>query len=138
MRFSENFAPAIGTIAEHQILLAKNGYVYYGKMGSAISKKNKELILAEDHPRILLIHSGGTKRYWAYISEITSSRPKANEFPSYYYAKADLFKTWFRITKIEEAPGNIMSTCIVASSGSSLTEASRYSMSPYFVIDCEE
>lgn len=138
LRFSENFAPDTGTIAEHKKLIDKNGYVYYGKMGNTVSLKNRELILAEETPKILLIHSGGTKRYWAYIDKIITERPNFDEFPSYYHEMSDKFKTWFRIIEIEDAPRNVMSLCKVASSGALLGEVSKHSMSPYFVIDCEE
>ena len=47
-------------------------------------------------------------------------------------------KTWFRITKIEDAPSNIMANCVVSSSGALLTEASKHSMSPYFKIEVKE
>ena len=138
LRFSENFAPKDGTIAEHQKLIDKNGYVYYGKMGSSVSERNIRLILSQETPKILLIHSGGIKRYWAYIDKVVKEQPKKNELPDYYYDIADKFKTWFRIVRIEEAPRNVMSLCKVVSSGAILGEASKHSMSPYFIIDCED
>ncbi|MGN0496309.1 MAG: hypothetical protein ACI4GW_08815 [Lachnospiraceae bacterium] len=138
LRFSENFAPEDGTISEHQKLIDVNGYVYYGKMGSAVSEKNINLILSQEAPKILLIHSCGIKRYWAYIDKISREQPMKNEFPDYYHDIADKFKTWFRIIRIEEVPKNIMARCKVTSSGAILGEASKHSMSPYFVIDCEE
>lgn len=138
LRFSENFAPADGTIAEHQKIIEKKGYTFYGKMGSSVSKKNIELVLSEESPIILLIHSGGIKRYWSYIDKITNEEPDLADFPEYYHEIADKFKTWFRIIKIEEAPRNVLSLCTVASSGAILSEVSKHSMSPYFVIDCEE
>ena len=138
LRFSENFAPQEGTIAEHQKIINSQGYVFYGKMGSAVSKKNQELILMEANPKILLIHSGGQKRYWAHIDKIANETPDYKDFPAYYHNISDKFKTWFRVIKFAEAPKNILSLCIVASSGAVLSEASKHSMSPYFVIDCEE
>ena len=138
LRFSENFSPEDGTIKEHQKIIDKIGYVYYGKMGSSVSDKNIELVLSQDVPKILLIHSGGSKRYWAFIDRISKEQPNKDEFPEYYQDISDKFKTWFRIIRFEEAPKNIMSICKVSSSGAVLGEASKHSMSPYFVIDCEE
>ena len=37
LRSSNNFAPAAGTIAEHQAVLDSIGYVWYGKLGAAVS-----------------------------------------------------------------------------------------------------
>lgn len=138
LRFSENFSPEAGTIAEHQKIIDKLGYVYYGKMGSSVSDKNINLILSQEKPKILLIHSGGIKRYWAYIDKIIKDKPDFSEFPQYYHESSDNFKTWFRVVEFEEAPKNIMSMCKVVSSGAILGEASKHSMSPYFIIDCEE
>ncbi len=138
MRFSENFAPVDGTIGEHQKIIDKMGYVYYGKMGNPVSDKNIHLILDQENPRILLIHSGGNRRYWAYIDQIIKSTPPLELFPAYYHDIADKFKTWFRIRRFEIAPNNIMSQCVVASSGATLSESSKHSMSPYFVIEFKE
>lgn len=138
LRFSENFAPEDGTIAEHQKVLDKIGYVYYGKMGNSVSEKNINLILSQEVPKILLIHSGGIKRYWAYIDKIIKEQPQKTEFPEYYHGISDKFKIWFRVIKFEEALKNIMGLCKVVSSGAVLGEASKHSMSPYFLIDCEE
>ncbi len=135
LRFSEKFAPSNGTIAEHQKILDSQGYVFYGKMGNTVSQKNQELILKEANPRILLIQSGGQKNYWAYIDKIVNDTPDYKDFPSYYHDISDKFKIWFRVIKFEEAPKNILTLCTVTSSGAVLSEASRYSMSPYFVID---
>lgn len=138
MRFSENFAPKDGTIAEHQKIIDKKGYVFYGKMGNCVAQKNKELVLSEKTPKVLLIHSGGVKRYWAYIDGIINETPKKDEFPSYYHDISEKFRTWFRVIRFEEAPRNVLSHCTVASSGAILGEVSKHSMSPYFVIDCED
>ena len=32
LRFGEHFSPACGTIAAHQEIIDKSGYVWYGKM----------------------------------------------------------------------------------------------------------
>ncbi|MDZ5503310.1 hypothetical protein, partial [Enterococcus cecorum] len=47
------------------------------------------------------------------------------------------FKTWFKVTKIKEASKEILKSCTVASSARSLSEVSRSSMSPYFIINVE-
>lgn len=135
LRFFEKFAPVDGTIAEHQKLIDKNGYVYYGKMGNPVADKNINILMKQNEIPLLLIHSGRTDRYWAYVDKIVKERPNFDEFPEYYHDIAEKFKTWFRIRKIEEAPKNVMSQCKVASSGATLGEASKHSMSPYFIIE---
>lgn len=47
LRFSEKFAPPEGTIAAHQALIDEKGYVWYGKLGSALSAKTVALIIEQ-------------------------------------------------------------------------------------------
>lgn len=138
LRFFEKFAPSDGTIAEHKKIIQKKGYVYYGKMGSAVSDKNISMLMKQGRMKLLLIHSGKTERYWAEVDKIIKERPKDDEFPEYYHDLSENFKTWFRVVKIEEAQRDIMSKCKVISSGATLGEASKHSMSPYFIIEFEE
>ena len=134
LRFTNNFAPECGTIKAHEEIINKKGYAWYGKMGAAVSKKAAEMVMANKKPRFLLIHSGYPERYWVYVEEISNNTPEPSEFPSYYADKADRIGTWFKVTKFENANSDIMSKCSVLSSGASLSEASKHSMSPYFMI----
>ena len=104
-------------------------------MGNPVSDKNIQMLMGQDEIKVLLIHSGKADRYWATVEKIVKKQPQYDEFPSYYHNIADKFKTWFKIVKIEEAPKNVMSKCKVASSGATLGEASKHSMSPYFIIE---
>lgn len=137
LRFADTFAPVEGTIQAHQNLINELGYVWYGKLGSAVSRKAANKILSNEAPRILLIHSGKAGRYWAYISRIQYYIPPKQEIPPYYRENASSFKTWFKVTKIKEASKEILKSCTVASSARSLSEVSRSSMSPYFIINVE-
>lgn len=138
LRFGEHFAPECGTIAAHQKVIDQLGYVWYGKMGSPVSTRIIEELKTQDNMRILLIHSGKTNRYWAHISEITKETPHLNEIPDYYRDLTEKFKTWFKVTSFEQAPKDIMSKCYVVSSGKNLGDASKHSMSPFFIIIYKE
>ena len=138
LRFSNNFAPDIGTIAAHNAMIKENGFVWYGKLGSRISQKTVEVIMENENPKILLIHSGAPQRYWAFVDKVQNDIPEVTFIPSYYRDQAGIFKSWFRVIRFEEAPKNILSQCFVASSGAPLSNASRHSMSPYFIINYEE
>ena len=94
--------------------------------------------MENENPRILLIHSGKTGRYWAYIKKLQYDIPTKSEIPEYYRDNAGIFKTWFRVVKIEEAPKSVLGNCVVASSQRPLSEVSKSSMSPYFIINVEE
>lgn len=138
LRFANNFAPKDGTIAEHEKIIAALGFVWYGKLGSSVSQTVANEILSNDNPKILLIHSGSVERYWAYIVDIQHEIPDCEGIPYYYRYNAKNFKTWFKIVRIEPAAKDVLSKCIVASSQRRLSEASRRSMSPYFIIYTEE
>lgn len=134
LRFSNNFAPDIGTIEAHNEVIQEKGYVWYGKLGNRIATSMFDEILKNDEPRILLIHSGAPDRYWAYVDKIQHDIPEIDDIPAYYRDEAGRFKTWFRVIKFEDAPRDVMSRCTVASSGQELGIASKHSMSPYFKI----
>ncbi|MDO4182728.1 MAG: hypothetical protein Q4E12_03870 [Coriobacteriia bacterium] len=138
LRFAENFAPPCGTIAAHEDVIAELGFVWYGKLGSPVSARVAEGILAEGDSKILLIHSGGTDRWWAHVVAITRETPPKEGIPAYYRDDAADFSCWFKVARFERADPRVMSKCYVASSGKVLTEASRHSMSPYFIIDVKE
>lgn len=135
LRFADNFAPKSGTIAEHQKIIDLNGYVWYGKMGSALSGSIIEEILKLEEPKFLLINSGKFDRYWMYVEDIKKECPEPQYIPEYYRNQTERFKCWFKITKIELAQKDVMAHCFVTSSGNSLSEASKHSMSPYFKIE---
>ena len=135
LRFSDNFAPSAGTIAEHRKCIDSKGYVWYGKMGPAVAVKVCKEILENEEPRILLIHSGKSARYWAFIDKISRETPELEGIPDYYRCQVELFHTWFRVIRIVEAEKGVMSSCKVSSSGALLSTTSRSSMSPYFIIE---
>lgn len=138
LRFTDKFSPKQGTIKAHEELIDRNGFVWYGKLGNAISDKNIAMIMNNENPKFLLIHSGKTERYWVYILEISKNIPPLEEIPQYYRNVASDFKVWFKVTKFELAEKDVVSKCIVVSSGESLSLVSKYSMSPYFIIDYDE
>ncbi len=138
LRFADNIAPPEGTVAEHEKIIDKLGYVWYGKFGARVSNNNKSLILASEDKRILLIHSGTTKRYWLHLEDISYETPELTAIPEYYRDIAGTIKTWFKVTKFEKAEKGVMAKCTVASSGSPLSDVSKHSMSPYYIIDYDE
>lgn len=138
LRFGETFSPESGTIAAHQRIIDDLGYVWYGKLGGAVSSRiRKELMQCHD-PKFLLIKSGKFERYWVHFVAVSTEKPPMSEYPAYYSDKTESMKTWFKVTSFELAPKDIMSHCFVASSGKSLSEASRFCMNPYFIIEYRE
>lgn len=138
LRFGETFSPECGTIAAHQRIIDDKGYVWYGKLGTAVSGRIIEELMQNTDPKLLLIKSGKYERYWVHFNTVSTERPPACEYPDYYSDKAEAMKTWFKVTSFELAPKNILSHCSVISSGKPLSEVSSHSMSPYFIIEYRE
>ena len=137
LRFSDNFAPAEGTIQAHIDVITKYGYVWYGKLGLPLSQKAVTYILSNPDPVILLIHSGKTARYWAHVSEVHRDVPDKQAVPEYYRNNTERFRCWFKIKQIDPAPKDVLSRFRVISSGAILGEVSRSSLSPFFIIETE-
>lgn len=135
LRFGETFAPEDGTIQAHQEMIEKHGFVWYGKLGNPISVAVVRDLMEPDDPKLLLIHSGSSNRYWLHIEKVQRETPDAENIPAYYRQKVEDFGCWFKVTEIEPAKKTVMSECVVRSSGKSLSLASRHSMSPYFIIE---
>ena len=138
LRFGEHFAPACGTIAAHEELIKTYGYVWYGKMGSPLSDKIIKMICESSEKRILLIQSGKTGRYWAYVEEVSRKLPPLEQIPSYYRSIASKFGCWFKVSRFEVAPKNIMSFCRVKSSRTPLNLVSKHCLNPYFIIEVSD
>lgn len=138
LRFADNYAPKEGTIKLHQEIINNNGYVWYGKFGNTLSQKNIDLLMSQPDRKFLLIKSGFPDRYWAYFDEIVRDKPKdINNIPEYYRNNTDKIKCWFKIRKIERTENNVMSKFIISSSKMPLSEASKHSLNPYFVIEMD-
>lgn len=136
LRFADNYAPKEGTIRLHQEIINTNGYVWYGKFGNTLSQKNIDLLMSQPDRRILLIKSGFPERYWAYFEEIKKEKPQDVEnIPEYYRENTDKIRCWFKIKKIDKAENNVMSKFIISSSKMPLSEASKHSLNPYFIIE---
>jgi hypothetical protein len=139
LRFSDNYAPSEGVINLHKEVIDKKGYVWYGKFGNKISKDFIQELLKNEHPKFLLIKSGSVERYWVYFDKFLQDETPDKEFiPAYYRDQANDINCWFRILKFEKADKDILSKCVVVSSGVLLSNASKHSMNPYFKIEYKE
>jgi len=138
LRYGEHFAPECGTIAAHQQLIQKHGFVWYGKMGAIPGKNVIDSLFKTENPKILLIQSGKTGRHWAYVSEFSKLTPPLQFIPAYYRNRHEAFSCWFKILYIEPAEKNVMALCRVKSSGAILGEVSKSSLNPYFIIEYDD
>lgn len=57
LRFGEMFSSDCGTIQAHQKVINELGYVWYGKMGTQVSKHIANELLKQENTKILLVNS---------------------------------------------------------------------------------
>ncbi len=139
LRFSDNYDPEKGMIFHHQQLIDKYGYVWYGKFGNKVSKDIIDEQLKMEDPKFLLIKSGTPERYWVHFTEFNQdSIPDLEKIPEYYRKDTDKIGCWFKIKSFEKAEKDVMSKCLVLSSGDTLSHASRHCMNPYFKIEYKD
>ena len=136
LRFSDTFAPKTGTIREHNKIIGECGYVWYGKIGSKISPKIFDEILSNGPVKILMIKASSPDRYWATLEDVSYKEQKPH--PKYYGIEASYMKTWLKITKIDEAPENILERCFIPSTGNRLSDIYKRSMGAHFNIEVKE
>lgn len=136
LRFNDNIAPKEGTIKAHEEVIKKNGYVWYGKFGQRISKKNMEYIMESKDPKILLINSRAKTAVWAHVEAIAIDMEDPDRIPSYYRDKIKDCGVWFKITGFDIAEKEILNKCITTSNRK-LSEA-LHCMSPFFSIHLDE
>lgn len=138
LRFADNYAPSSGTINLHNEVIKKNGYVWYGKFGNSLSQNNIDMLLKMEEKKFLLIKSGTVERYWVYFTDIKKHIDNDSCIPEYYRNNKDRVKCWFKVIKFELADQKIMSNFVVSSSKAPLSDASKHSLNPYFVIETKE
>lgn len=106
-------------IEEHKALIKKNGYCWYGKIGSTTSDKIVSAIKAADNPAIILYTKGSL--FLCDFEEMVTSRPDSG-YPL-YYDKEYIYPTcYFKLRSIDAAPLEMLDRMIVRSSGRKLSD----------------
>ena len=138
IRFSDVIAPKNGTIYEHQTIINKNGYVWFGKLGNRkISEKIIKEIFTKRPIKILLIHTQSTKHYLALVDSIVYKCPELNLVPYYYRNNSSDFRNWFKIKQFIEIEEEELQK-FYTSSGNTIANIYKKSMGSYFIVDYRE
>ena len=133
LRFSDNFAPKDGTMAEHQKIISTNGYVWYGKLGNKISPKVMHEILKNGPVQIVFIKSGSSDRFLADLIDVSYERQTVH--PAYYGNDATFMKTWLKLSNIQKVDNDILDNCSIASTGKKINDILKKTMGSYFIIN---
>ena len=138
LRFSDNYAPPGGTIINHEKIINKKGYVWYGKFGNKINQNYIDEMINSNITKVLFVKSGTNEQYWAYFTEYSNEVTDYTCIPEYYRDNVSNIKSWFKITRFEKIDKDLLDKCIVISSNDSLKNAISKGMCSCFKITYEE
>jgi len=121
-------------IDEHIKMLEKNGFVWFGKIGSKPASKALNEMIADNSRYILLKEP--KKSYICEFENYKEDMPDKNLFPDYYNTEIlpnRKFSIWFKIISILEVnETEKLNSIIVKKSRSPILETARKSMSSHF------
>ena len=135
LRYSDNYAPSDGTIGEHEKLINKNGFVWYGKFGNKVSQQVINDVLEKGTAKVLFIKSGREDIYYANVDKIQYNMPEEKYIPKYYSDSYDRVSVWFRITEFKKTDYDVVKDYYVISSDKRLDIASKHSMNSCFIVE---
>lgn len=127
LRYSNNIVS--DTIKQHQDVIEKIGFCWFGKIGVVPSKKIQKAILAEDNPRIILYTRGIAHE--CHLLEISEKRPSKG-CPDYYEIEGICPSVYFKLASIEPIKMSELDNYSIISTGRKLLDAIWHSMTSYF------
>jgi hypothetical protein len=144
IRFSDTMFDVGDVIAIHNEVVKKNGAVWFGKLGGAISLSRIEILnkqIAQKTPTFLYLVKGNRKKstpYQARILEVSRDFPKKEkELIPPYYAEKKLLKymnAWVKVGHIEQVEMSDLKKLKTINSIFPLEETLTRSSSGYFLV----
>jgi hypothetical protein len=144
VRFSDNLFGISDVIAKHNDVVAKHGYVWFGKMGSTLSLSRIDMLnqqVSKGITTYVYLVKGNRKKstvYRANLLFITRElAPKENKITPKYYSENNLvqyMKVWLKIDEIEPIEMSALSNLKTLSSINSIQETLVRSSSGYFLV----
>lgn len=144
VRFSDNLFGVGDVVAKHNEVVLRNGYVWFGKMGSTLSVNRIEMLnlqIAQNIPTFIYLVKGNRKKSTAYQAPLIGlakqlSESETNKIPEYYAEKelVQYMKAWFKIGEIKPVEMSTMSNMRTLNSILPIQETLVLSSSGYFLI----
>ena len=130
LRYSPSIKKDI--IEQHQTLIEKLGYCWYGKLGGVTSREIISAITASDNPSILLYSKG--KAFLCGVSGMGTTKPKTG-YPKYYDDEYIYPSCYFKLISIDPVDLCILDELYVRSSERRLSDvlSNRCRSSSFFV-----
>lgn len=134
LRFSLSYRKNM--IEEHQELIKRNGYVWYGKLGGVTSPKIISETFVAKRPALMLYSKG--KAYLCDVKEISGNKPRTG-YPEYYDTECICPGCYYKITSMDEIDEDILNHLYVRSSKRLLADTlSRQCTASCFFVSYEE
>lgn len=142
VRYGEHLAPRSGTIAAHNSVLDRLGYVWFGKMGSPLAHARINCLaeqITHGLPTYVVLVGGKQSKGTCHIctlSRLTRSREVIDieGVPEYYRSLDTLVGTWLRITSIDSVDNRLVGDIFLIDTGTRLRDALARSMSGHFYV----
>lgn len=116
LKFKNNIVE--NCIVEHQKIIEKNGFCWYGKIGKTVSEKIKNIILKSEHCSILLYSKG--ELYIGHVEDISYQKQSSN-IPEYYfkllYNENNIPSVYFKLDALKKCNVDVLKYLTVKSSG---------------------
>lgn len=134
LRYSLNYRKDI--IEQHEMMLKKKGYVWYGKLGNVTSPKIVAEIMEEKNSALLLYTKG--KAYLCALEKVSRNKPQGG-YPNYYDEEYICPGCYYKLLSIDEVECNILNDLIVRSSQRVLSDTlSKQCTSSCFFVSYKE
>jgi hypothetical protein len=143
VRFSDTMFGMEDVVSIHNQVVAKQGYVWFGKLGQAISQMRVDWLnkqVGKKIPTYLYLVKGNRRKSTAYRTDllaISRESPEGKGFYPAYYAEKELLKhmkTWMKIGQIESIEMSEMNGLKAISSIFPISETLARSSSGYFLV----
>ena len=144
VRFSDHMFGIGDVIAKHNEIVSRNGYVWFGKLGTTISTSRIETLnlqVSQPIPTFIYLVKGNRRKSTAYRAQLIEIAKELSESETknvpVYYTEKDLvqyMKTWFKIGQIAPIDMSEMGNLRALNSVFPIQETLVRSSSGYFLV----
>jgi hypothetical protein len=144
VRFSDTMFGVGDVVAKHNIVVAKHGYVWFGKLGTGLSASRIDMLneqISKEITTFVYFVKGNRKKstaYRAHLIAVAKELPNGqSKYVPHYYSENNILqfmKAWLKIDEIIPAEWSELRNLRAISSISSIQETLTRSSSGYFLV----
>jgi hypothetical protein len=143
VRFSDTMFGMGNVVAIHNAIVAKDGAVWFGKLGQTFSQNRIEMLakqIEQGIPTYLYLVKGNRRKSTAYQAKllaVSRDKPKEKKLIPVYYGEKKLLQymqAWMKISQIEPIEMSEMNSLQAINSVFPISETLQRSSSGYFLV----